>query len=87
MPLDVVVAFKRGVYEMALTELARFVPRQDQRTRYLRGAMRGRDREPTIKTPALSGLLRGGVLQPPPGLELPPGASFDPDPQTGSHEP
>ena len=52
-----------------------------------RGAMRGRDREPTIKTPALSGLLRGGVLQPPPGLELPPGASFDPDPQTGSHEP
>ncbi|QIL43110.1 RNA pyrophosphohydrolase [Acidovorax sp. HDW3] len=88
VPLDVVVEFKRGVYEMALTELARFVPRQDQRTRYLRSAMRSREyREPATNAPALSGLLRGGVLQPPPGLELPPGASFDPDPQTGSHEP
>ena len=27
VPLDVVVEFKRGVYEMALTELARFLPR------------------------------------------------------------
>ena len=26
VPLDVVIEFKRGVYEMALTELARFVP-------------------------------------------------------------
>jgi len=26
VPLDVVVDFKRGVYEMALLELARFVP-------------------------------------------------------------
>jgi putative (di)nucleoside polyphosphate hydrolase len=26
VPLDVVVEFKRGVYEMALTELARFLP-------------------------------------------------------------
>ena len=27
VPLDVVIEFKRGVYEMALTELARFLPR------------------------------------------------------------
>ena len=31
VPLDVVVEFKRGVYEMALTELARFLPRHDTR--------------------------------------------------------
>jgi putative (di)nucleoside polyphosphate hydrolase len=44
VPLDVVVEFKRGVYEMALTELARFLPRNrtcaaacDHRNRYLRG--------------------------------------------------
>jgi putative (di)nucleoside polyphosphate hydrolase len=36
VPLDVVVEFKRGVYEMALTELARFLPRHDHRNRYLR---------------------------------------------------
>jgi putative (di)nucleoside polyphosphate hydrolase len=29
VPLDVVVEFKRGVYEMALTELSRFLPRGD----------------------------------------------------------
>ena len=33
VPLDVVVEFKRGVYETALTELARFLPRQEQRNR------------------------------------------------------
>jgi putative (di)nucleoside polyphosphate hydrolase len=27
VPLDVVIEFKRGVYEMALTELAQFLPR------------------------------------------------------------
>ncbi len=87
VPLDVVVEFKRDVYEMALTELARFVPRQDQRTRYLRSGMRTREhREPASIPPVLPGLLRSGILQRPPGLELPPGASFDPDPQTGGHE-
>jgi putative (di)nucleoside polyphosphate hydrolase len=40
VPLDVVVEFKRGVYEMALTELARFLPRHEHRNRYLRGGMR-----------------------------------------------
>ena len=27
MPLEAVVEFKRGVYEMALTELSRYLPR------------------------------------------------------------
>ncbi len=43
VPLDVVVEFKRGVYEMALTELARFLPRAEHRNRYLRGGMRPRE--------------------------------------------
>ena len=69
VPLDVVVEFKRGVYEMALTELARYLPRQDFRNRFLRSNVRAREFE-----------------RHPPGaghethFELPPGASFDPNP-------
>ena len=70
VPLDVVVEFKRGVYEMALTELARFVPRHEApRNRYLRNAQ-GR--------PPRAGEAAGHPM--PMGLELPPGASFDPSP-------
>lgn len=56
---------------MALTELARFLPRQDTRNRFLRSGMRGRlpDR------PA-------HAAQAEPGYELPPGATFDPDPNS-----
>jgi putative (di)nucleoside polyphosphate hydrolase len=83
VPLDVVVEFKRGVYEMALTELSRFVPRvdnrfdarPDHRNRYLRGGMRQRDAgegEHGVHTPGLPGA----------SFELPPGATFEPDPQT-----
>jgi putative (di)nucleoside polyphosphate hydrolase len=86
VPLDVVVEFKRGVYEMALTELARFVPRADHRfdprpdhrNRYLRGGMRQRDPadgptgEPGARGPGMPGA----------SFELPPGATFEPDPQT-----
>ncbi len=36
VPLDVVVEFKRGVYQMALNELSRYLPRNDGRGRYLR---------------------------------------------------
>jgi putative (di)nucleoside polyphosphate hydrolase len=36
VPLDVVIEFKRGVYEMALTELARFLPRMNHHNRFLR---------------------------------------------------
>jgi putative (di)nucleoside polyphosphate hydrolase len=45
VPLEAVVEFKRGVYEMALTELARFLPRHDARNRYLRHGHRPRDQE------------------------------------------
>ncbi len=76
VPLDVVVEFKRGVYEMALTELARFLPRHEQRNRYLRSGMRSRDHETSQSV-----MHRAGSLLVKPGMELPPGASFDPDPQ------
>lgn len=71
VPLDVVVEFKRGVYELALTELARYLPRNDHRNRYLRGNNHARtwgDGE----MPAQAGQHQ---------MELPPGASFDPHPQ------
>lgn len=77
VPLDVVVEFKRGVYELALTELSRYLPRQEHRNRYLRGGgrqLRGTD----------SGdLLHDGM--PGASFELPPGATFEPDPHT-NHE-
>ncbi|AVO48512.1 RNA pyrophosphohydrolase [Melaminivora suipulveris] len=78
VPLDVVVEFKRGVYEMALTELSRFVPRHEQRNRYLRSGMRARD----IDGVPLASHRGGGGMLVKPGVELPPGASFDPDPQS-----
>ena len=74
VPLDVVVEFKRGVYEMAFTELARFLPRQDRHNRYLRGGPRG-PREASDTD------LGHPEIQPPMHMELPPGASFDPNPQ------
>lgn len=89
VPLDVVVEFKRGVYEMALTELSRFVPRfdnrfelrPDHRNRYLRGGMRHRDpADPVPGEPGLQGLRGAGL--PGASFELPPGATFEPDPQT-----
>ena len=42
VPLDAVVEFKRGVYETALTELSRYLPRYDVRTRFLRQGARDR---------------------------------------------
>ena len=45
VPLDVVIEFKRDVYQMALTELARFLPRGAQHNRYLRSGMRPHHRE------------------------------------------
>jgi putative (di)nucleoside polyphosphate hydrolase len=91
VPLDVVVEFKRGVYEMALTELARFLPRHEQRNRYLRSGMRTREGEHAAAQVAIALLMTGqkagamfrtGSVLVNPGMELPPGASFDPDPQT-----
>jgi putative (di)nucleoside polyphosphate hydrolase len=40
VPLDMVIEFKRGVYEMALTELARYLPRSPHHNRFLRSGMR-----------------------------------------------
>ncbi|MCI4440279.1 RNA pyrophosphohydrolase [Tibeticola sp.] len=77
VPLDAVVEFKRGVYEMALTELARYLPRREGSNRFLRGSMRGRDEAPARPRPCM--------LKPP--IELPPGASFDPDPSRGGAQP
>ena len=45
MPLDVVIEFKRDVYQMALTELARFLPRNNHHNRYLRSGMRPHHRD------------------------------------------
>jgi putative (di)nucleoside polyphosphate hydrolase len=38
--LESVVEFKRSVYEMALTELSRYLPRHDMRTSFLRQGTR-----------------------------------------------
>jgi putative (di)nucleoside polyphosphate hydrolase len=76
VPLDVVVEFKRGVYEMALTELARFLPRFDgSRNRFLRGGSgHAHHTEHTHHAKQFGA---------PSNMELPPGATFDPDPQAG----
>ena len=71
VPLDVVVEFKRGVYEMALTELSRFLPRPDNRHRYPRGSQH--HVAEGVSMPKQFGISMT--------MELPPGASFDPDPQ------
>ena len=55
VPLDVVVEFKRGVYEMALTELARHLPRNEYRNRFLRQGMRPHESEPAAEQTSLSG--------------------------------
>lgn len=88
VPLDVVVEFKRGVYGMALTELSRYVPRvecrvdtrPDLRNRYLRGGLQARDafgNQPAGVHSPIDMLGQAGR-----GFELPPGATFDPDPKT-----
>ena len=78
VPLDVVVEFKRGVYEMALTELSRFLPRYENRNRYLRGNMRSQDGDQGMQVEFSMGMHLH--------MELPPGASFDPDPQKDLNE-
>ena len=47
VPLDVVIEFKRDVYQMALTELARFLPRAAHHNRFLRAGMRPHGRGDT----------------------------------------
>jgi putative (di)nucleoside polyphosphate hydrolase len=65
VPLDAVVEFKRGVYEMALTELARYLPRYEQRNRYLRTNRRSNEpRNPPHQGPErrASDLPSGGTF-------------------------
>jgi putative (di)nucleoside polyphosphate hydrolase len=85
VPLDVVVEFKRGVYEMALTELSRYLPRPDHRNRFLRSNARGgRPSRDAMDTPNALMAHRGLGLSGGMPMELPPGASYDPDPQYGA---
>ncbi len=97
VPLDAVVEFKRGVYEMALTELARYLPRNELRTRYLRqGARHDQEHDQEhendhghgheLSPASAPDHLRHGayVAMPGAGFALPPGATFEPDPQTAS---
>jgi putative (di)nucleoside polyphosphate hydrolase len=42
VPLELVIEFKRDVYQMALSELARFLPRVNHHNRFLRSGMRPR---------------------------------------------
>ncbi|KJS76353.1 MAG: RNA pyrophosphohydrolase [Serpentinimonas sp.] len=83
VPLDVVVEFKRGVYEMALTELARHLP-VDGRPRSGRFPLRPRANLAANGPPDPSGAASGrtGLAHlMPPHMELPPGAVFEPCPQ------
>jgi putative (di)nucleoside polyphosphate hydrolase len=103
VPLDLVVEFKRGVYEMALIELSRFLPRGEGRhvsrspyagTYSGTGFAGGYANAPTESGPTARGFQRaslgnGRFAGRGPGMrptlsemELPPGASFDPDPAT-----
>jgi putative (di)nucleoside polyphosphate hydrolase len=59
---------------MALTELSRFLPRHEQRNRFLRSGMRVREGLPTTAQGVIAPLL------PSASFELPPGATFEPDP-------
>ncbi len=77
VPLDVVVEFKRGVYGMALTELARFVPHLDWRGDN-RPDLRLHPNQ-TAQAPNMSGRIN---YSPDFMFDLPPGATFEPDPQT-----
>ncbi len=45
VPLDMVIEFKREVYQLALTELSRYLPRQNHYTRFLRSGVRARQRD------------------------------------------
>lgn len=40
VPLEMVIEFKRGVYERALTELSRYLPRVNHTNRFLRSGLR-----------------------------------------------
>jgi putative (di)nucleoside polyphosphate hydrolase len=86
----VVVEFKRGVYEMALTELSRFLPRFDNRSRTYRSSPRPRHNDNDASShpgTEVNMTMQFGFMQTQIRMELPPGGSFDPDPQNGIDKP
>ena len=74
VPLDVVIEFKRGVYQLALTELARFLPKTNYHNRYLRGGSRGprddHDHASDLPDDAVEGGGEGLLDQRPPADDL-----------------
>jgi putative (di)nucleoside polyphosphate hydrolase len=58
VPLDLVIEFKRSVYERALTELSRFLPRTaTHHNRFLRSGMRGVLRDDALPPDSVHGNL------------------------------
>jgi putative (di)nucleoside polyphosphate hydrolase len=55
-----VIEFKRGVYELALTELARYLPRTNHQNRYLRTGLRARRQGPEARNTSPSPMPEGG---------------------------
>ena len=51
VPLELVIEFKRDVYQMALIELARFLPRVNHHNRYLRSGIRPRHCDDLLDDP------------------------------------
>ena len=86
VPLDVVVEFKRGVYEMALTELSRYLPRNEGFRRHSTPP-RQRSFDARIEVSGTSGTSgSSGVFgfNMSAHFELPPGGSFDPNPSSAN---
>ena len=86
VPLDVVVEFKRGVYEMALLELARFVPFLEFRSGNNNRVERADNRPDLRQHAPHNGSAGAGHFHSRSGaaFELPPGATFEPDPRTSA---
>ncbi len=86
VPLDVVVEFKRGVYEMALLELAKFVPHLEFRGGKSDRTERSDNRPDLRQQPRHEHLVGAGHFHSRSGaaFELPPGATFEPDPHTNA---
>ena len=77
---------------MALTELSRFLPRYDNRGQGYRSAPRPRDHHNEGETSPsqdseISMTVQFGFMQTQIRMELPPGGSFDPDPQNSLDKP
>ena len=64
IPLEVVIEFKRDVYQMALTELARFLPRGTHHNRYLRSGMRPHHPDDGLDRNHHPHRLRDGLIGP-----------------------